>query len=81
MGRHEHGRIRKVKLVSPSKSHWVAALSNAWKTRTSVTFSRVRVRCRSMTTKGQQREYELRQECKERNEKLDSRVWLVYRDE
>lgn len=80
MGRHEHGRTRKVKVVLPSKSHWVTALSNAWRLRSSATFRRVRVR-RSMTFEERQREHELRQECKERNEQLGSRVWVVYRGE
>lgn len=80
MGKQERGRIRKVKVVLPSKSHWAAALSNSWRLRGSATFSRVRVR-RSMSSEERQREYELRQECRERNKQLNDRVWVVYRGE
>ncbi|VDP49207.1 unnamed protein product [Heligmosomoides polygyrus] len=80
MGKYEPGRVRKVKVVLPSKSHWAIALSNSWRLRDSTTFSKVRIR-RSMTSEERQREFELRQQCRERNKQLNSRVWVVYRGE
>lgn len=80
MGRQERGRVRKVKVVLPSKSHWATALSNSWRLRGSAAFTKVRVR-RSMTQEERKREFELRQECRERNKQLNGRVWVVYRGE
>lgn len=70
---------RLVKVVLPSKSHWVTALSNSYRLRNTI-FTNVKLR-RSMSFTERKHEYELRQECRERNRQLGSRVWVVYRGE
>lgn len=77
MGKPEASRPRLVKLVLPSKAHWLTALSNSRLLRSSE-FSDVFIR-RSMTSEERRREYELRQEARNRNREAKNKEWVVYR--
>ncbi|XGW11675.1 hypothetical protein V3C99_012840 [Haemonchus contortus] len=70
---------RLVKLVLPSRSYWITALSNSYRLRNSG-FRNVYIR-RSMTAAERKVDHELRQECKIRNDQAKSRMWVVYRGE
>lgn len=80
MGKPNDGRPRLVKLVLPSTSHWKQALSNSFRLRHTPGFSNVFVR-KSLTEPERRKEFELRQECRERNNQLGKRVWVVFRGE
>ncbi|KHJ96697.1 hypothetical protein OESDEN_03337 [Oesophagostomum dentatum] len=77
MGKFDVNKPRTVKVLLPSRSHWVRALSNAYLLRRSK-FSNVYVR-RSMSASERTREFELRQEARSRNEGKPTREWVVYR--
>lgn len=79
MGTRSNSSPRLVKLVLPSKSHWITALANAHRLRREG-FANVYIR-KSMTLEERKREFELRQECRERNRDLKTRAWVVYRGE
>ncbi|KAL6733767.1 hypothetical protein Aduo_004388 [Ancylostoma duodenale] len=79
MGRLNGDRPRVVKLVLPSRSYWATALANAHRLRKS-SLASVFVR-RSMTADERKRDYELRQEAKERNRNANGREWVVYKGE
>nr|CDJ89320.1 hypothetical protein HCOI_01052700 [Haemonchus contortus] len=65
-----------VKVVLPSRAHWRRALANTRLLR-DTGFPMVFIR-RSMTEDGRKREYELRQEARERNKGSGVREWVVY---
>lgn len=77
MGKLDTARPRLVKLVLPSKAHWLTALSNARLLRSSE-FRDVFLR-RSMTPEERRKEFELRQEARNRNSKAKRKEWVVYR--
>ncbi|XGW28740.1 hypothetical protein V3C99_008492 [Haemonchus contortus] len=79
MGKPDSSRPRLVKLVLPSKTHWITALTNSHRLRTS-SFSTVFVR-KSLTPAERTLDKQLRLECRKRNDQLNSRVWVVYRGE
>lgn len=79
MGRPNPQRPRLVKVVLPSPAHWRRALANARLLRTHG-FPHVFIR-RSMTADERRRDYELRQEARERNKGGTVREWVVYRGE
>lgn len=77
MGKPDSARPRLVKLVLPSKAHWLTALSNARLLRSSK-FSDVFIR-RSMTLEERKKEFELRQEARKGNGEVKQKQWVVYR--
>lgn len=79
MGEPDSSRPRLVKLVLPSRSHWITALTNSHRLRAS-SLPTVFVR-KSLTSAERTLEKQLRLECKKRNDQLNSRVWVVYRGE
>ncbi|VDO13923.1 unnamed protein product [Haemonchus placei] len=76
MGRPNSKHPRLVKVVLPSRSHWRRVLANARLLR-DAGLPEVFIR-RSMTEEERKREYELRQEARERNKGSGIREWVVY---
>uniref|UniRef100_A0A7I4Z602 CUE domain-containing protein n=1 Tax=Haemonchus contortus TaxID=6289 RepID=A0A7I4Z602_HAECO len=76
MGKPNPKRPRLVKVVLPSRSHWRRVLANARLLR-EAGLPNVFIR-RSMTEDERKREYELRQEARERNKGSSTREWVVY---
>ncbi|KAK6042077.1 hypothetical protein COOONC_20418, partial [Cooperia oncophora] len=74
------GRPRLVKLVLPSRSHWKTALGNAKCLKASTSFKNVFIR-KSMTAEERKREYELRQQAREKNKGKDRHEWVIFRGE
>ncbi|KAK6764800.1 hypothetical protein RB195_024936 [Necator americanus] len=79
MGKPNASHPRLVKVVFPSQFYWRRALANARLLR-GAGFPNVYIR-RSMTPDERKREYELRQEARERNRGKSQREWVVYRGE
>ncbi|XGW34388.1 hypothetical protein V3C99_018338 [Haemonchus contortus] len=79
MGKPEISRPSLVKLVLPSRNHWITALTNSHRLR-AYSLSTVFVR-KSLTPAECTLEKQLRLECRKRNDQLNSRVWVVYRGE
>uniref|UniRef100_W6NMH4 Uncharacterized protein n=1 Tax=Haemonchus contortus TaxID=6289 RepID=W6NMH4_HAECO len=79
MGKPNDARPRLVKVMLPSRSHWITALTKSHCLR-SAGFSNVYVR-KSMTAAERKHEFELREECRARNKQLSKRIWVVYRGE
>ncbi|EYC04637.1 hypothetical protein Y032_0086g1901 [Ancylostoma ceylanicum] len=79
LGKFENSKPRLVKVVLPSKTHWTTALRNARLLRRSE-FSNVFVRM-SMTKAERARDYDLRQQARERNRGKAVREWFVYKGE
>ncbi|VDL80227.1 unnamed protein product [Nippostrongylus brasiliensis] len=78
MGSPSSHRPRLVKVVLPTVGHWRTALSNTRQLR-DAGFRDVFVR-RSMTAEERQRDYQLRQEARERNKGMSRKEWVVYKD-
>ncbi|VDO26096.1 unnamed protein product [Haemonchus placei] len=78
LGKPATDRPRLVKIVLPSKSHWRTAFKNAKNLKFSSQLKSVFVR-RSMTQEERSRDYELRQQAKDRNRGKDKREWVVFR--
>ena len=77
VGKPNQNRPRLVKVVLPSRFYWRLALSNA-RLLNSSGFSDIYIR-RSMTEEERRKEYELRQEARERNRDCAGREWVVYK--
>ncbi|EYB92492.1 hypothetical protein Y032_0193g1395 [Ancylostoma ceylanicum] len=83
MGTYNETRPRLVKVVLPSRSHWLKALANAHALRRT-DYRNVYVR-KSMTAAERARDYELRQQARERNQDMkiqmfadDIKIYLSY---
>ncbi|EYB87536.1 hypothetical protein Y032_0261g561 [Ancylostoma ceylanicum] len=79
LGKWDKSRSRLVKVTLLSKTHWTTVLANAYRLR-SAGFSFIHIR-RSMTEEEREREFELRQEARERNKGLANKQWVVYKGE
>ncbi|EYC40800.1 hypothetical protein Y032_0596g436 [Ancylostoma ceylanicum] len=79
MGRPSPSRPRLVKVVLPSKNCWKTALGNSKLLRSSA-YPQVYIR-RSMTSEERKKEFELREEARERNRGLHTKEWVVFRGE
>ncbi|KAK6047658.1 hypothetical protein COOONC_14838 [Cooperia oncophora] len=79
MGRLSDVRPRVIKVVLPSRNHWLTALSNARFLRSSQ-YSHVYVR-KSMTPDERRHDFELRQEANKRNNECGKKTWVVYKNE
>ncbi|KAL6730624.1 hypothetical protein Aduo_001580 [Ancylostoma duodenale] len=79
MGVPNPNRPRLIKVVLPSRLCWRTALANA-KLLRSAGYSHVFLR-KSMTAEERKRDFELRQEARERNKGKPTREWVVFRGE
>lgn len=77
MGTFDPARRRLVKVVLPTTTHWRLCLANARLLRGS-RFSEVYIR-KSMSPEERKRDFDLRQEARERNKGKAEREWVVYR--
>ncbi|KAK6021108.1 hypothetical protein OSTOST_13230, partial [Ostertagia ostertagi] len=79
LGSYDDSKIRLIKVLLPSKSHWLKSLSNARLLRQSV-LSNVFIR-RSMSAEERLAESKLRQEARDRNNIAKKKEWVVYKSE